>query len=51
MNMNHKKNQNEKDVWKFPCIFFIVVSLIWYESNFEKWIKKQMMETVFETTY
>lgn len=51
MNMNHKKNQNEKDVWKFPCIFFSVKFLIGHESNFEKWIKKQMMETVFETTY
>lgn len=45
------KNQNEKDVWYFPCIFFIVLSMIWYESNFEKWIKKQMIEVVFETTY
>ena len=36
MNMNHQKNQNEKDVWNFPCIFFIVVSMIGYESNFEK---------------
>ncbi|EEW37931.1 hypothetical protein HMPREF0444_0175 [Granulicatella adiacens ATCC 49175] len=35
----------------FHASFFIVVSMIWYESNFEKWIKKQMMETVFETTY
>lgn len=36
MNMNHKKNQNEKDVWKFPCIFFSVKFLMGHESNFEK---------------
>ena len=51
MNMNHKKNQNEKDVLKFTCIFFIVKFLIVHESNFEKRIKEEMIETVFETTY
>ena len=46
MNMNHQKNQNEKDVWKFPCIFFSVKFLIGHESNFEKRIKEEMIETV-----